>query len=316
MKTQQYLEKILEDQNLADDSEELKELRQHRDDVEKLLRDAFPKTTPTIRYGGSKAKGTLVRESYDLDIACYFPRDDADAGGTLKDIYENVQHALEKSYRVDPKTTALRLKSKEPDNSGRDFHIDVVPGRFVDDSKADCFLYQKNGEKGRLKTNLDVHIKCIRESEVVRAIRLLKLWKVRRVLGVKQFVFELLIIKILKDKKKDELASQLEAVWKALKDAKEPMTIEDPANPTGNDLSSRLADAWPELTLAAADTLDLIKNKGWEAVFGPTSEKENEEKRQKDRGEGRPPVVPPGPPPHRPRRDRDDRPPQPDRRHG
>lgn len=313
MNTEQYLQKILEGQALADDCPELEELRQHRDDVQTLLRSAFG-TTPTFRYGGSKAKGTLIREYYDLDLAFYCPHNDTCAGETLKDIYESVKKALEKSYFVDPKRTALRLKSKDPKEYGRDFYIDVVPGRFVDDSKSDCFLHQENSDKERLKTNLDVHIAHISKSGVVPAIRLLKLWKVRRGLRVKQFVFELLIIKILKDKKKDSLSSQLEAVWEALRDNTDPISVEDPANPTGNDLTSRVAETWAELRQAATATLELIKTSGWEAVFGAL-QNDDEEKKEKEHPSG-PPIVLPGPPPGRPRRDRDDRPPQPDRRHG
>ena len=84
MTPQEYLQQILKDQDLGDDTAEMRELRKHRQQVEDLLRDTFG-STPTIRYGGSKAKGTLNRESYDLDITCYFLHDDESAGETLED---------------------------------------------------------------------------------------------------------------------------------------------------------------------------------------------------------------------------------------
>ena len=86
MTDMEYLKEILESQNLADDSAELKTLMEQRKDVERILRDAFPDCSPTIRYGGSKAKGTLIKEAYDLDLACYFPHDDETAGSSLEDI--------------------------------------------------------------------------------------------------------------------------------------------------------------------------------------------------------------------------------------
>ena len=46
-----------------------------------------------------------------------------------------------------------------------------------------------------------------------------------------QFVFELLIIELLKDKKRSDLDAQLKHVWSNLKDAKQPIGVEDPANP-------------------------------------------------------------------------------------
>lgn len=264
MTDNEYLQAVLKSQDLADDSAELKALTARRKDVEALLRSAFPDSSPTIRYGGSKAKGTLIRESYDLDIVCYFPHDDTTAGETLEDIYNNVAAALEKDYAVERKRSALRLRDKEL----VDFHIDVVPGRFTDDSKTDCFLYQENGEKCRLKTNLQVHIDTVRDSGVLDAIRLLKLWKVRKALDVKQFVFELLIIDLLSAHKNKSLADQLIHVWTSFRDMDSPPMVEDPANPCGNDLMPLLDTVWNELGSVASSTLSTIDNHGWEAVFG------------------------------------------------
>src|SRR5690349_8509492 len=79
MTPREYLQQLIESQTLAEDSPELKALRKRRDEIEAHLREAFG-SSPNIRYGGSQAKGTLVRDSYDLDLVCYFPRDESDAG--------------------------------------------------------------------------------------------------------------------------------------------------------------------------------------------------------------------------------------------
>ena len=71
-----YLNDVLKSQTLAENSEELKRLRAHRQDVEALLRSAFSESSPTIRYGGSMAKKTLIKDAYDLDIISYFEHDD------------------------------------------------------------------------------------------------------------------------------------------------------------------------------------------------------------------------------------------------
>ncbi len=270
MTTNEYLNEVLQSQTLADDSEEMKELQEHRADVESLLRNKFQDCSPSIRYGGSKAKGTIILEYYDLDIICYFPSDDTSAGELLEGIYNNVRKALEENYYVAPKTSALRLKSKDSGVPTRDFHIDVVPGRYVDGDDGDCFIYQANTEKCRLKTNLDVHIDYVRKSGVTEAIKLLKLWKVRKNLTMKQFAWELLIIKLLAGKSSKSLADQLEHVWKEIQHSQEPISIEDPANPIGNDLSGVLAQNWQWLRSAADGTLGTIESSGWETVFGST----------------------------------------------
>lgn len=260
-----YLRTILKLQTLAEGSSELKDLREKRAEVEALLREAFEDASPTIRYGGSVAKGTLIKESYDLDIICYFLRDDTTAGETLEDIFRNVKEALASKYAVTPKTSSIRLMSP----IGADFHIDVVPGRFVDDAKSDAFLFQAAGDKKRLKTNFDVHIAHVKVSGVVDAIRLFKLWKARNRLQVRQFALELLVIKLLDGKSALAIADQLTAVWTYLRDHENPVTIEDPANPTGNDVSGLLdATVWTTLSFAARATLDAIDRNGWESVFG------------------------------------------------
>jgi hypothetical protein len=268
MTTNEYLQSILKSQDLPDDSNELKELQSHRKDVDDRLRKEFADSSPTIRYGGSRAKGTLIKEFYDLDIICYFTHDDTTAGETLEDIYNNVENALAAVYYIERKTSALRLKSKDPISYAKDFHIDVVPGRFTDDSKGDAFIYQNAGEKKRLKTNLDVHITHVKESGVLDAIRLLKLWKVRRGIQVRQFAFDLLIIDLLCKKKTVSLDEQLRHVWTVLKGRTEPPVVQDPANPIGNDLTPVLKSAWPQLSSAARNTLSTIDTPGWESVFG------------------------------------------------
>jgi hypothetical protein len=278
MNDNEYLSKVLESQTLADHGDEMKALESHRKDVDAILRKNYG-TSPTIKYGGSKAKGTMIKEAYDLDVICYFNNDDTGAGETLKDIYYNVRDVFQSTYLVREKSSALRLKSLDPGQYGIDFHIDVVPGRYTDDSKSDTFLYISSGEKCRQKTNLDVHIEHVRNSGVIDAIRLVKLWRVRNSLSVRHFVLELLTIKLLKNRKTSSLTNQLEHVWMELRDNVNDLVVEDPANPNGNDLSE-LFDATVKCSLSsvATSTLQMIELNGWESVFGQVEEMTSSEK--------------------------------------
>lgn len=266
MTPSEYLNSVLEDQTLKDDSQELKDLQTERQKVEKLLREAFSGGELTIRYGGSKAKGTLIRDSYDLDILCYLANGDNSGGETLEDIYNNAKKALEKDYNVTPKRSALRISNKEK----VDFHIDVVAGRFSDDSKTDAFLFQAEGEKKALKTNPDKHISHVKNSGLLGTIKLLKLWKYRAGLDVKTFVLELLIIEAL-EKVTDEkgLEKCLIAMWSKLAEKIGDIKIEDPANPAGNDLSGMFDDALKlKLSIAAKQALAKVKDNKWGEIFG------------------------------------------------
>ncbi len=272
MTNNEYLEMKLDEQTLKEGGQELDDLDQRGDEVKELLEKKFPDCSPTIKCGGSKAKGTMIKEAYDLDIICYFPRDDENAGGTLKEIYERVEKALSDNYRVERKASALRLRGKAGHDPGMDFHIDVVPGRYIDGESGDVFLYQHGVEKERLKTNLEKHIRHVKDSGVRGAIRLMKLWRFMHGLGIKHFALELLVIDLLSGKKGESLTSQLTHVWTKFRDESENLSIEDPAN-ENNDLSDLLnAQVRSELASIARSMLQLIETTGWEAVFGKLEE--------------------------------------------
>ena len=194
MSPNEYLNTLLTQNKLTEDSKEVRELRAHRAEVEAVICNALSKCKPSIRYGGSKAKGTMVRGSYDLDLTCYIGCDDDGAGTTLEEIYNTFKKVLvDAGYPVVEKTSAIRIRSDDVD-----FHVDVVPGRFFDNTKTDVWLHRTQGEKSRLKTNLDVHIEHVKKSGLQDAICLMKVWRERYAMTeLRTFAIELLTIKLL-----------------------------------------------------------------------------------------------------------------------
>ena len=278
MEPEEYLASVLSSQNLKEDSTELKELRAHKKEAEEILKGAFAESNPTIRYGGSYIKGTLIKQNYDLDLICYFEPDDTKPGESLKEIYDNVKEVLSEHYYVEPKTSALRLRSK--DTAQTNFHIDIVPGRFVDKESGDAFLHQSNTDKDRLKTNLDKHIEYIKGSGHTDAIRLVKLWREKNGLSIKTFPLELLVIKLLEGTRKDaSLTKKLAKFWSEVKDNSGNIHVEDPANPSGNDLSViHNTTVLASLSIAATQALNAIEISGWESVFGQAEVMGDQEK--------------------------------------
>jgi len=262
MSNDTYLRDVLRAQEVGPDSDEMKALQSARADIEALIRIDFEECSPTIRYGGSKAKGTMNLEDFDLDVITYFPKEDTAAGKTIKEIYQNVQDALSKKYSVAPKTTALRVKDHE-----RDLKIDVVPGRFVDDAKEDAYVNQNGGSKDFLKTNLDTHIAHIRDSGFVAEDRLMKLWRPCAGIEVRTFPLELVVMKILKKSAPSGLSDRLIRVLSAIRDEIGTITIEDPAN-SNNDLSEALHTGVRQaMSLVASSSLQIFERDGWEGVF-------------------------------------------------
>lgn len=275
MKPNEYLKALLDSQTLEEDGEELENLRERRDEVETLLRDELGKAKPTIRYAGSHAKGTMNLDSYDLDLTFYVPNDNDEAGKTIAEVYESVRAVLAEAYSLEVKASAIRLRSQD----GVDFHVDVVPGRYVDDEKADVFLHRTTGEKERIKTNLDVHIAHVRDSGVTDAIRLVKLWRNRNGLATvfKTFVLELATIKLLEGKQSEDLSTQLHHVLTKFRDDIDDLTVEDPANPTGNDLSEVFNEnVKAQVRQVATSSLESYEDSGWEGVLGPLPIDESE----------------------------------------
>lgn len=274
MDAENYLKQILNKEKITDGSPEIKKLQAERAKVEKLITESF-ENKPVIRYAGSYKKDTMIKSSYDLDITCYFKYDDNSAGENLEEIYDNVKDSLEDDYTVEEKKSALRLKGE----GNIDFNIDVVPGRFVDDSQTDVFLHQTSGEKDRLKTNLDKHIDHIKSSHLTDTIKLVKLWRNIYAIDAKTFALELLVVKILEKKKdSDGLANCFKAFIEKISESVDNIAIEDPANPN-NDLKDIFnGSVKAVLSSAAQKTLKAMNDDRWGEIFGTVAEETDEYK--------------------------------------
>jgi|ERR1051326_1276479 hypothetical protein len=269
MTTQEYLESILKEQALSSDSQEIKDVMKERERVEAILTKEFKDSKPTIRYAGSKAKNTMIRDSYDLDIACYFAHDDSDPGSSLRDIYDNVKKTLQTGYIVEPKSSALRLKSSDSKNVRVDFHIDIVPGRYINNESTDVYLHISSGEKKYLKTNLHKQVDHIKDSGKTDIIKLIKYWKVRWGIQIRTFVLELLVVEVLKKSDPAKFESCLMKFWTELRDNIDKIKVEDPANPTGNDLSECFDQAVKSsLSSLARIALQYVEQDNWKGIFG------------------------------------------------
>lgn len=270
MDVNEYLRKVLEQQTLSEDGDEVQAMEQHRDDVEKLLLAAFEDSSPDIEFGGSRAKGTMIKDNYDIDIICYFPRSDSDPGDTLEEIYESVRDVLSEHFTVLERTSALRLKSKNEKTLSEDFHIDVVPGRYVDDDGSDAYLHVRKKKKKWLKTNLHKHIAHITKSKAVETIRLAKIWNCRSGLNIKTFVLELLVVKAMSGANEESvgLAKAIDIFWNYLVDNRDELMVEDPANPTGNDLTELIDSVRDDLCDEAENALKNSQAGQWEKIFG------------------------------------------------
>ncbi len=224
MTIEEFLKNLLASQDLLPEQE--KTLETNKKEVTDFLRAEFG-AAPVIKYAGSHAKGTMIRESYDLDIVCYFPSTDS---RTLKEIREDISAHLSKRYVMQDKASAERITNLKNISAPNGYHIDVVPGKFIEGSK-DVFLHVAYGEKERMQTNLKTHIDYIANSGCVDVIRLVKLWNCRNNVDTKTFVLEIFVVKALSESRnKGNLKAAFLEVLEAMKNQFGTLQLVDPAN--------------------------------------------------------------------------------------
>jgi hypothetical protein len=246
MTGQKYLYEVLNSQKLL--PEEETGLRSNRTDVEKCLSDAFG-DKPSIILAGSMKKRTMIKDSYDLDLFYRFPSDEQ---RSLRDLYNLTAEALNKSFSIQKKTSAIRVLSLDGSpGTHQDFHIDVVPARIYDDKTGDAYIYQfSSADQERLKTNIQIHVDCVIKSGLQDIIKLTKLWKVRHALAIRTFVLEMLTVKFL-EKPTADFESDMIRFLTTCRDNLPNARLEDPAN-TNNVISDLITGSDKELIADSA----------------------------------------------------------------
>lgn len=275
MSKKKSLQEIIADERLSQDSPEMAVILASRAKIETLIREEYGHSDISIRYGGSKAKGTILKCEHDADLLVYFHRDNDAAGKTLREIYQNVGATLGKAYAPEPGTTSWRVH-EDIGLSKRYLKVDVVPGRFINGSEGDVYLHQKNGEKDWLQTNPEKQIKHVTESGLIVPLCGLKLWRIKNGVGVRQFPFELMCIDLMGDLKTRSLDDQVYIALERMAEMANAPRVVDPAN-ENNNVSAALKLAWPEIRQAATDSLNRM-DQSWADVLGLPPEHVSDEK--------------------------------------
>lgn len=250
MSDEDYLSNILSQQTLNES--ELNILRNLRDQIENHL--SVLEGSPRFYYAGSYGKKTIIRERYDLDIVIYWPNT---TQYTIKGIYDGVGKQLKKEWRV---VNSKNVSWEIPFRDG--FHIDVVPGRAIDDSYKEANLYRVDTGT-TLKTSIKTHIDTVRNSGRRDVIRLMKLWRERKKVPFKKsFLLEMMTIE--GSKGKYLLTSQFISALEYIRDNIETAQVKDPAN-SSNSLSDDISTADKRRIRSIAEST--LKSSNWNQVF-------------------------------------------------
>ncbi len=235
-----YLEDVIEAQRLS--VAEVDALRELRDELQGVLSGGWKTGDPNFYYGGSYAKHTMIKASYDLDLVLYYP---PTANFTVQALYESVESRLKrKGYITRRHNVAIRL----PYEGG--IHVDVVPGRAIDQTYlyANLFASDKTQTK---QTSIKKHLDLVRKNGGYQeVIKLLKLWKLKHGLKIPTFALELATAKALSGNRGD-LENRFWTVLTFLRDSFPSCRLVDPAN-SANIISDELSSLAKDSVRGAA----------------------------------------------------------------
>lgn len=182
-------------------------------------------------YGGSLAKGTANINSCDIDLLCYV---DFDSNMTLKEIYNiTAKQLIDTKYVTNIKNSAIEVTGKLGEAEW-DYTVDVVPGRYISDTSKDVNLWNNRQQK-TMKTNPEVQIEKVKESESKEVIRLIKLYRDFNSFKFKSFFLEIFAIDVVEDdfNEGDDITDKLMHFCNHYNDIG-IKTIHDPANSNNN----------------------------------------------------------------------------------
>lgn len=203
------------------------------------LRAAFGHALSSTQLSGSNAKGTAVLGSTDVDVFLSF----ASLGDPLRDIYQAVyDHAQRAGYAPRKQNVSIGI-------TYRGKSVDLVPGR--QQSTAGYHSLYRRRANTWTQTNVDVHIRQVRDSGRTAAIRALKIWRNLHHVDFPSFYLELLAIEGMNAARVYTLADSVMAGLRYFASNIERSRVIDPSN-TNNIVSEDLTVAEKRAVAGAA----------------------------------------------------------------
>lgn len=173
-----------------------------------------------IYYSGSRAKGTAITLSSDIDL---FISLKSDTTNTLKDIYQSLYDTITAN-----KITARRQNVSIGVNYGG-HSIDLVPGKKNTGNTNDHNLYRSKVDSWT-KTNVANHITLVKNSGRLTEIIILKIWSRLHNLDFPSIYLELTVLEALYNKNKNQPANNFMTVLEYLQNSFVDKRVIDPSN--------------------------------------------------------------------------------------
>jgi hypothetical protein len=201
----EYLKKVLSEENLKSDPLLLKKYLSYKAEIKEWLNRKFDsRLICKAEDAGSFFKRTAIASNTDLDIVLAFRNN---SYATLEEMYYHVYDCLQAQFEhkaiVTKQTKAIGLTFE---HNCLPIHFDIVPGREVGDYKVtkELNLYVRADwawQKGSsFKTNIGVQKTItVNKPEARRVIRLLKTYKVRNGMELPSVIIDQCVVESLSD---------------------------------------------------------------------------------------------------------------------
>lgn len=202
-----------------------------------------------LKLSGSHAKGTAITDTTDIDLFISL-----DPSVSTCNTLENVYNTLRNRFSGAGYTPREQNVSIGIDHTG--LKMDIVAGVQQGVLTSDHSIWKRKAQTWT-KTNIDKHIKDVKESGRVADIKAIKIWRKLKDLDFPSFYLELSVIEALKGQPRlaSSPSDNFVTVMNYLVNDFTDKTIMDPANQS-NEVSEELTDAEKNnIRQAAAVTL-------------------------------------------------------------
>ncbi|KGK85912.1 hypothetical protein DP73_17660 [Desulfosporosinus sp. HMP52] len=207
-----------------------------------------------IKISGSRAKGTAINISSDIDL---FISLKSKTDNTLKEIYDSLYDYV-KSKGIDCRKQNVSIGINYKTHS-----IDLVPGKKHTGNTNDHSLYRSK-KNTWTQTNINKHIKLVKDSGRLEEIVLMKVWRKLHNLDFPSIYLELIVIDALTNKNKNQPSKNFLTVLDFLVSSIVEKKVFDPAN-TNNEISDDLYKY--EKEIIAKKAKESRNQKHWEDII-------------------------------------------------
>lgn len=207
-----------------------------------------------IKLSGSRAKGTAIDLSTDLDL---FISLSSKTNNSLKEIYESLYtRILEEGIEARKQNVSIGIEYL-----GK--KVDLVPAKRQGQYGNDHSLYRRKADTWTM-TNIDTHISQVRQSGRVKEIIAMKVWRENHSIDFPSIYLETFVIDSLSGRSLNSLADNFMYLLRDIRDNIQFRRLVDPAN-SNNVLSDELTQMEKKKLQNMAESS--ISEQYWETIL-------------------------------------------------